>query len=183
MYHVGMKLKVNKDKDYVIAVVAPREKGNSYPIVRAGVIRCIDHLESLGSIANEKDEDGNWIMRTPKNKFIFIHDGVTSGALGHVIEVINKISGLLVHRGRQVQRHKVALDQLGHGPKAQHRWLDGVIKQYEPDLLLVLDDGHYPVARYAQQQAKQHGIATQTVVIPRAEEKQRVIDWSSMSMS
>lgn len=151
---------INKT-EYAIAVVAPRERGKAYNAILPGVIRAIDLVE-----APEPNK---------KSTFVFVHDGVTSGALGHVIEVVNKIQGSLATRGRTVKRRKMDLDVERHGWYSQHRWVDRVL-QLELDLLLVLDDGEYAVAEYAKREAKKQGVATLVINIPKAEEKQRVVD-------
>lgn len=148
-------IKIDKEKEYVIAVVAPREKGKAYNAILAGVIKTIDLVEYNASLVDVQ-----------KNTFVFVHNGVSSGALGHVIEVVNKIQPLLRARGRNVTRRKLDLDIEFYGRKAQDHWLEQVIGM-QPDIMLILDDGVYSVAGYAKKLARENKIETHIVNIPK----------------
>lgn len=160
-------IKINKDKEYLIVVVAPREKGDAYRTIMAGVIKAIDIVESNAVSAVEKDNDGNWLPRVAKPNFVFLHNGVTSGALNYVIEAVNKIGPLIAGRGRYVSKRKQDMDIPLDGKYAESRWFDRAML-LEPDLILLLDDGHYGMVGYAERKAQQQGVPIHRVKIPYA---------------
>lgn len=134
--------KIDRETQAVIAVLGPRYKGN-YNIVMPAVIRAIDTAESL------TDES--------KTKFVFLHDGVTSGSTGEVIGVVNTIQTSMLRRGREVAGLMVPLDIEKYGKQSHYRWIDQII-ELEPDLFVLFDNGEWPQVDYAQRKAKAAGI-------------------------
>lgn len=136
--------KVDKSKEYVIAVLAPREKA-SYSTIMANVIKSIGVVEYRSDVKHDH--------------FVFIHDGVTSGSTGYLIETLNKIkeSALRFEEPRSISYRKLPLDIEMHGKRSHYHWVDEALK-LKPDLLLVFDTGDNPVVEYAQRAARREGI-------------------------
>lgn len=140
-----MKLKVDHSHEYVIAVLAPREK-TTYRTVMANVIKSIGTAENLSDAKHDH--------------FVFIHDGVTSGTTGYVIETINKIevSAKQYTEPKIISYRKLALNIEEYGRRSQYNWVDEALA-LKPDIFVVFDHGNFPVAQYAQREAKRLGIA------------------------
>lgn len=138
------KTKVDHEQEYVIAVLAPRFKVD-YNTVMKNIIH------SLGAVENIADRNCN--------HFVFLHDGVTSGTTGYVIETVNKISpsARLFKDPRSISARKLPLDIEMYGKRSHWHWLDELIK-LKPDLIVVFDPGDLPVVQYAQRLGKEHGI-------------------------
>lgn len=132
--------KVDKSKEYVIAVLAPREK-TSYGVIMRNVIKSIGVVENLTDDQHEH--------------YVFIHDGVTSGSTGYLIETLNKIKESAVHfeEPRFISYRKLPLDIEMHGKNSHFHWVDEALK-LKPHLLLIFDTGDSPVVEYAQRAAK-----------------------------
>lgn len=132
---------VDKEKEHVIAVLAPRQK-TKYRTIMLQMIR------SIGIVEMHSDD--------PKSHFVFIHDGVTSGSTGYVVETVNKIktSAEQFDPPRTITYRKLPLDIEMHGKRSHFHWIDEVIK-LNPDLLLVFDNGSNPaLIDYARRQAR-----------------------------
>lgn len=126
---MAKKQKVNHDKEHVIVVVAPRKQyEHNYNPVLAGVIQVIDQLEYKSDGA--------------KQGFVFLHDGVSSGSLSLVLQVVNNLQALMPGRDRYLSLRKLDLDIEFHGKEAQNEWVQSTF-DYEPDYFLILDDGDY----------------------------------------
>ena len=134
-------MKVNKKQEHLIGVVGPRHAGN-YGTIMPAIIRAIDIVH------DEKTDD--------KESFIFIHDGVTTGSAGEVIEVINKIQPSVQQFGYYVTYRKLPLDIELHGKNSHWEWVERMIA-LEPDLVLVFDTGE-PYMRHAQRLAEKASI-------------------------
>ena len=153
------KVKVDRDREHLVAVVAPRNKTKDYSEylkVLTGVIHVIDEIE--------------YKHGREKNQFVFMHDGVTSGALSSVIEAINKIKDLLTGRDRIASLRKRPLDIEFYGKRSQHQWVDDLV-EYKPDYYLILDDGTYQVAQYAVDVANENDIDYMVVRVKTKEQK------------
>lgn len=133
-----MSIKVDKKNEFLIGVLGPRYKGN-YGLVLPAVIKAIDR------VAFESDSD--------KKNFVFIHDGVTSGSTGEVIEAINKIQSSLHGYGYNATYRKMPLDIELHGKQSHYRWMDDLL-ELTPDLLLLFDNGEFQPVKYATREAK-----------------------------
>lgn len=155
-------LKIDKEKNYVIIVTAPREKGDQYSTIMAGMIRAIDFIEWKSQSDGEE----------ARHCFTFVHNGVTSGALGHVIETINKIQPLLAPRGRYVKALRLDMDIQGDGRNAEKRWFDRAM-QLDPDLVLSIDDGRTAVVKYSIEQSKNKVPNTVIKISPSANVKNK----------
>lgn len=142
-------VKINRETEHFIAVLGPRYQGN-YSLVLPGVIKAIDLVEA------ESDKQ--------KEAFIVVHDGVTSGVTGEVMEAINKTKGSLRLYGRYITMRKLPLDIELHGKQSHYRWVDQIIEQ-KPDLFLLFDNGEWKQVAYALRKAKEAGIPTHLVQI------------------
>lgn len=121
------KVKIDKDKEYIIAVVAPKDKTN-YHTIMSSVIKAIGTVE--------------YQSNRSCNSFVFLHDGVTSGSTGYVIETVNKISlsAQQYDPPRMVTYRKLPLDIELHGKRSHYIWIDEALA-LEPDLVLVINNG------------------------------------------
>ena len=144
------RLKVDSKNEYLIGVLGPRYKGN-YGLILPAVIKAIDRVKF------EAEED--------KENFLFIHDGVTSGSTGEVIEAINKTQPSLRSYGYNVSYRKLALDIELHGKQSHYRWIDDVL-DFDLDLLLLFDNGEWHQIRYAEREAADAGVPTAIIQIP-----------------
>lgn len=123
---MAKKQRVDHDKEHVIVVVAPRiQYEHSYNPVLAGVIKVLDQLE-----AKEK-----------KQGFVFLHDGVSSGSLSYVLQVVNNLNALMPDN-RYLSLRKLDLDIEFYGKESQNKWLEQTL-EYDPDYFLILDDNDY----------------------------------------
>lgn len=138
-----MTVKVDKNLEYVIAVLCPREK-TDYGTIMSNVIKAIGVVEYRSDIKHEH--------------FVFIHDGVTSGSTGYLIETINKIQPSAIHftQPRVISYRRLPLDIQMFGKRSYYHWVDEALA-LKPDMLLVFDNGQ-PVVDYARRQAKQAGV-------------------------
>ena len=143
--------KVDKSKEYVIAVLAPREKA-SYSTIMANVIKSIGVVEDRSDVKHEH--------------FVFIHDGVTSGSTGYLIETLNKIkeSALRFREPRIISYRKLPLDIEMHGKRSHFHWVDEALK-LDPDLLLIFDTGDNPVVEYAKRAANRSDVPVDTYIV------------------
>lgn len=152
-----MSIKVDRENEHLIAVLGPRHKGN-YARIMPAVIRAVDLIEHEAG-------DG------AKEAFIFIHDGITSGSAGEMIEAVNKVQNGARARGRIMTHRKKLLELELHGGRKAHRhWVDEIV-DLEPDLFLLFDSGEFPPVSYAKDQATEAGI--QTLVIPVSPEREK----------
>jgi len=142
-------MKVDKNNEYVIGVLGPRYKGN-YGLILPAVIKAVDRVKF--------DADRK------ASTFVFVHDGVTSGSTGEVIESINKTSGSLRGYGINVTVRKKPLDIEMHGKQSHYRWIDEVI-ELKPDLLLLFDNDQWHQIQYAKRLAEDAGIPLAVVSI------------------
>lgn len=150
------KLRVDRKSDYLIGVLGPRYKGN-YGLILPAVIKAIDR------VAFESDSE--------KKNFYFIHDGVTSGSTGEVIESVNKTQSSLHAYGYNVGHRKLPLDIELHGKQAHYRWIDDLLA-LNLDLLLLFDNGEFHPVKYAIREAKAAGVALGVIDIkPESEIK------------
>ncbi len=151
-----MKL-VDKNREYVIAVLAPRDKG-SYSTIMANVIKAVGTVE--------------FITPEKHDRFVFVHDGVTSGSTGYVIETINKIqpSAKQFHEPREIMYKKLPLDIELYGRRSHYRWIEQVI-DIKPDLILAFgfaDDPEWDnVVQFAKRKAHQHNIRCDAINLKR----------------
>jgi hypothetical protein len=138
------KFKIDKETEYLIAILGPRTTGH-YSLIMPAVIRAVDHVE------------------TPERRagFVFMHDGVTSGSTGEVMEAVNKIQGTLSSFGRFVTLRKLPLDIEMHGKNSHYRWVDAAI-ELKPDLFVVLNDDS-TLAMYAINHCQRSKIALDIV--------------------
>lgn len=143
------KVRINRESEYLIGILGPRYKGN-YGLVLPGVIKAIDLVEF-----NSDDK---------KSGFVLVHDGVTSGITGEVMEAVNKTQPSLRARGRNLSMRKLPLDIQLHGKQSHYRWVDQVIEM-QPDLMLVFDNGEWHQVTYAIRKAQDAGIETMIVKI------------------
>lgn len=150
-----MKIK-DRDSLNLIIVVAPKEKGDDYNKIMPMVIRAIDRVE----------------YASPGKPFWFLHNGVTSGSLAHVMEAVNKIQAPLANRGRVVSMRKMPLDIEMYGHTAEIRWVNESL-ELKPELMLVVDDGK-PLARNAIRAAKEKGVELLTIEIAPPKIKERL---------
>ena len=139
------KPKVDHASEYVIAVLMPKER-TSYVNVMSSVINAIGVVE----------------YRSDRNldRFVFIHDGVSRGSTGYLIETINKItlSAKQFNPPRTIMCRRMPLDIELHGTKSHFYWVDEIIK-LKPDLILAFDAGtNQALIAYAKSQAKKHGV-------------------------
>ncbi|ASZ74994.1 hypothetical protein FDI69_gp192 [Rhodococcus phage Trina] len=143
------KLRIEASHEHLIAVLGPRYKGN-YSLVLPGVIKSIDTVESDAT--------------ETKSGFVLVHDGVTSGITGEVMEAVNKTQPGLRNRGRMLSMRKLALDIELHGKDSHFRWVDDVLT-YKPDLFLLFDNGEWEPVRYAVRKAAQLDIPIKLIKI------------------
>lgn len=138
-----VKTKVDKETEYVIAVLAPREK-TRYLTIMSSVIKSISMVE---------EKDG-------RRKFVFLHDGVTSGSTGYVIETINKIqpSAQQFKEPREITYRKLPLDIEMYGKRSHNHWVDQALLLH-PDLLLIIDNGKVPAGDYARRRVAEENIS------------------------
>lgn len=144
------EIKVDKNSEHLIGVMGPRHQGN-YNLIMPAVIRAVDN------VAYDAGED-------IKHSFVFIHDGVSSGSTGEMLEAVNKTQTSLRQYGYNVTVRKKLLDLEFHGKNAHYRWIDGVM-DLEPDILLLFDNGEFDPVRYAASQAEQRDIPFMLVKI------------------
>ena len=138
------KFKIDKETEYLIAILGPRTKGH-YSLIMPAVIRAIDHVEN----------------REKRTGFVFMHDGVTSGSTGEVMEAVNKIQGSLSNYGRFATLRKLPLDIEMHGKNSHFKWISAAL-ELKPDLFVVIDDGS-ALAQFAINQSKKNKIAIDIV--------------------
>lgn len=136
------KLTVNRDHEHFIAVLGPRYKGN-YGLIMPGIIKAIDAVES----------------KSDKHKpaFIFVHDGVTSGSTGEVMEAVNILQPMLRGRSRLISMRKLPLDIEMYGKRSHYKWVDNVIG-LDPDLFVLLDNGSWDQVDYARRKCERDNI-------------------------
>ena len=151
-----MKIK-DIEQAHRIVVVAPRERGNDYAKIMPMVIKAIDTVENIAA----------------GKQFVFLHNGVTSGSLSHVMEAVNKIQGPLQGRGRYASMRKIPLDIEMHGKEAEARWVKDALN-LDPSLVFIIDNDDYAPARLARSIAKTKGIETIMVKIPKTQVKERL---------
>lgn len=150
-----MKIR-DRDSINLIAVVAPREKGDDYNKIMPIVIRAIDRVE----------------YTSPGKPFCFLHNGITSGSLAHVMEAVNKIQAPLANRGRSISMKKMPLDIEMYGHSSETRWINESLEM-KPELMLVVDDGK-PLAKSAIRSAKDKGVPVLTIEIAPPKIKERL---------
>lgn len=85
-----------------------------------------------------------------------MHNGVYRGELSHVIEVVNKITGLMELRDRAIYMKKKKMDILLHEQNAEKNWVKEAIKTC--DFFFIIDNGHFNVARYTVELCKRNNI-------------------------
>lgn len=140
---------------YSIAVLAPRVKTN-YQTIMANVIKAI------GTVEYHSDDTFD--------HYVFLHDGVTSGSTGYLIETLNKIqpSARQFEQPKHISYKKVPLDIEMYGKRSHYHWIDQVIVQ-SPDLIIAFDSGDEwsEVVKYAQRQAKKHNIRCDVINVKK----------------
>lgn len=151
-----MNATVDKKKEYVIAVLAPRDKA-SYSTIMANVIKSIGTAE--------------YITDRECHRFTFLHDGVTSGSTGYVIETINKIqpSAKLYDTPKEIMYRKVPLDIELYGRRSHYHWVEQVILQ-EPDLILAFDtedEDWSNVVQFAKRKANNSNIRCDVIKVKK----------------
>lgn len=151
-----MKSIVDKTREYVIAVLAPRDRA-SYSTIMAHVIKSVGTVE--------------YITPAKHNRFMFLHDGVTSGSTGYVIETINKIqpSAKQFHEPKEIMYKKVPLDIELHGRRSHYHWVEQVL-ELEPDLILAFDTGDEDwsnVVQFAKRKAAKNNIRCDVIKIKK----------------
>lgn len=166
-----MKLKVDKKNEYIIGVLGPRYKGN-YALILPAVIKSVDQVR----FAAEKELNLNSDEEEPieheklKQTFVFVHDGVSSGSTGEVIESINKTQQSLRGYGINVTVRKKPLDIELHGKQAHYRWIDELL-ELDLDLLVLFDNQEWHQVRYAQTLASEKEVPLYVVPINPEKEK------------
>lgn len=158
-----MNLIVDKKREYVIAVLAPRDKA-SYSTIMAHVIK------SIGTVEYQSDR--------VCHRYMFLHDGVTSGSTGYVIETINKIqpSAKQFETPKEIVYKKVPLDIEMYGRRSHYRWLEQII-ELEPDLILAFDSGTdeddewSKVVAFAKRKAHNNNIRCDVIKIKKEAKK------------
>ena len=145
------KVKADPKSEHLIGVLGPRYKGN-YDLVMPAILKAIDR-------AHYEAEDD-------KKHFVIIHDGVTSGVTGEVIETVNKTMTSLRALGYNVSARRLPLDVELHGKQAHYRWVDDLLTLDLALLVLFDNDEFYPV-RYAEREAAKLDITvTKTAIKP-----------------
>lgn len=148
-------VKADAQREHLIGVLGPRYKGN-YDLVMPAVLKAIDRVHY------EAGEDN-------KN-FVIIHDGVTSGVTGEVIETINKTVTSLRSLGYNVSARRLPLDVELHGKQAHYRWVDDLL-EIDLSLLLLFDNDEFYPIRYAEREAAKLDITvTKTMIKPEKKE-------------
>ena len=140
-------MKVDREKENIVGVIGPRQKGN-YNLVLPAVVRAIDF------VAYEHGSD---------KAIVFVHDGVYTGCTGEVTEVVNKTGDSLAGYGHIIAAKKMKLDIELHGKKSHDHWIDELIAM-EPELVVVFDDQKTAYLKTAIKKLEKSG--TPNMIVP-----------------